>query len=310
MINNLASNNNLTNKQKKPPLKRGENGLAPNKKQKAGIKPKTILLNKKNKKPLDEKEVLKKYDDLINKEQEKRKNGASSLLEKNKIDILKDKILSFLKKEKKESSRLLDINLVKEEVTTFIDWQENINFLIICIIVSLSLVGFLYMLVIFIQVQKISRNSMYVGQIADLRQEQINAERGVEEIISFQKKLDLASDLLKKHIYWTNFFDFLEKNTLTDVYYSGIRGDTDGKYFFNAHTSSFSSITEQVKVLRDNPYVVEVNVSGGNVVGGDSIRIGEKNDNVKMETTEGIDFDINITLDKSIFSNKYEPKDK
>ncbi len=305
MTNNLSFSS-LNNKEVSSSLKKEGNDSTISTKRKINIKK---VMFKKDKKLLSEKEVLKKYNDVISEEQEKRKNGVYSLSTKNKISVLKDKILSFFRKERKEGSLLLDINLVKEEVTTFINWQENVNFLVICIIISLSLIGFLYILVIFIQIQKISRNSFYVGKIADLRQEQINSEKGIEKIVSFQKKLDLASNLLKNHIYWTNFFDFLEKNTLADVYYSGIHGDIGGKYFFNAHASSFSSITEQVRVLRDNPYVVDVRVSSGNVVGEYNVKKDEKN-NIKTDISGGIDFDISITLDKSIFSNKYEPKNK
>ncbi len=250
----------------------------------------------KNKKTINEKEALQQYNNILADERKKRKKGANSSVETNS---LKERLLNFFARKRKENSKLLDINLVKEEVTTFIDWQENINFLIICIIVAVFVIGFSYTVVIFIQTQEISRNSKYVGEIADLRQKQIEAEKGVEDILAFQKKLDLAADLLENHIYWTNFLEFLEKNTLADVHYSNFSGDISGRYHFDAYTTDFSAITEQVRVFRENPYVIKASVESGN-----------KTD-TNMQNKEGkINFNLNLVVDKSIFLNKYGKKDK
>ncbi len=258
-----------------------------------------------NSKKISDKEALKAQEKIISSEQKIRKEGKQNIVfQNNKIILLFKKIRYFFRQKEKDRN-VFDINLAKEEVTIFIDWQENINFLITCLLVPVFVIGFLYAGLIFWQTQKISRNSMYVGEIAELRQKQIEAERGIEDIITFQKKLKIAQDLLDKHIYWTNFFEFLEKNTLRDVYYSGISGNTDGVYTFDAKGNDFSSITEQVKVFRNNSYVKEVSVNAGNI---SSSYKKIEDDNGQLPKNSKVGFNINLVLDKAIFFNKYGKK--
>ena len=87
--------------------------------------------------------------------------------------------------------------------------------------------------------------------------------------------------MLKHHIYWTNFFQFLEENIMTDVYLmgGGFSGNTIGKYSFSVIGDSFSTITNQIKVLKNNKDVYEVIVNSGSLT---SYEI----DNTDDETTE------------------------
>lgn len=162
-----------------------------------------------------------------------------------------------------EKSGVMGTNLIKNEMTSFFSWRKKLYFLI-----SLSGAAILIIILayagLFIWEKEVQvRDEMLLNQIKKINQQIGEAEVYVKDILKFQKKLKLASGLLEKHIYWTNFFTFLEENTLTDIYYSGFSGDTKGEYQLSAFARSFSNITRQLKILKDNNNVEDVKTSGG-----------------------------------------------
>ncbi len=66
----------------------------------------------------------------------------------------------------------------------------------------------------------------------------------------FQKQLKVANRLLLSHVYWTNFFSFLEKNTVTDVYFSNLIGGSDGQIILTGVAKSYKAVGRQIISFR------------------------------------------------------------
>ena len=113
-----------------------------------------------------------------------------------------------------------------------------------------------------------------------------------KKVLVFKKKLSLVNSLLDQHIYWTDFFKFLEENTLADVYYSGFAGDNKGKYNLTANGKDFSIIQAQVERFLSNEYVSEASVSQA------GISTAEK----KAGETSEIAFGLKLVIDPAIFT--------
>ena len=168
-------------------------------------------------------------------------------------------------KEKKwENPDILETNLIKGEIIFFFNWRKGIIKLSIAIILACLAIGVVYGGLDFWQKYKEEEIRKIAQKFIELNQQIRQAEQGVDEILAWQRKLSLVSTLLDNHIYWTNFFKFLENNTLVDVYFpGGFSGDTSGNYNLAAVGVNYNTIHQQVKTLKILDQVVRVGVTSG-----------------------------------------------
>lgn len=254
-----------------------------------------------------DKEILADHKEEVNKEKNKRKAGNEFTLSnpatsKNKKigisntkNIIKEK---FFKKNKWKAQKILTTNLVKDEVTTFFDSKKNFKFLLKNVLYVCLAVIVIYAGLIFWEIRAARQREFVVGKIEDIKLDIIKIESDIKVVNIFQKKLELANSLLEKHIYWTNFFKFLEENTLTNVYYtSGFSGDTKGKYSFSAQTDSFSSIADQIMALRLNEKILTASADGGQL----AISKVEDKDTESNAQSSHVSFQLQMSIDKDVF---------
>ncbi len=86
----------------------------------------------------------------------------------------------------------------------------------------------------------------------------LDSERG--EAQNFQKKLKIADKILGNHIYWTNLFSFLEKNTVADVYFVNLIGGDDGQIVMSGVAKSYAAMARQITAFRAGDQVSKVSV--------------------------------------------------
>ena len=79
----------------------------------------------------------------------------------------------------------------------------------------------------------------------------------------WQVKLATVNDLLRTHIYWTNFFEVLESITLPSVYYKGFTAsiiNTDIN--LSSYASSFTEVARQLVAYQNFPDIFkQINVT-------------------------------------------------
>jgi hypothetical protein len=171
---------------------------------------------------------------------------------------------------KKNISRVPEVNLVKGEIVRFFDWQKGLLIILISVFASMAIVSVLYWGISWWGSSKqYAQNSNYQQQYYEVNREIKSLESQVKEVLKFKEKLDMAGYLLARHIYWTNFFNFLENNTLSNVYFSNFSGGIGGSYTLAATTDNLDAIDAQIKKLLANPYIKQAGVSSGAVSGGE-----------------------------------------
>ena len=162
-----------------------------------------------------------------------------------------------------ENPNILETNLIKNEIVSFFDWQKGAISLIIACVLPCFIIAVIYGFLFSWEKKMNYQNQDIVGKINTADQQIKELEMTVKNILFFQKKLKFAAQLLDSHIYWTNFFNFLENYTLENVFYDGFAGDTSGNYSLTAKTKDFWTIAQQIKAMRANNNVSYVNVGGG-----------------------------------------------
>lgn len=186
---------------------------------------------------------------------------------------------------------VLETNLIKGEVFAFYDWTQRFIVLAVFVLLSLALVVGAYWGVSLWGEKKLATQQDFLEHYTSLEDDIKNVKEKAKEALAFRNELTVVNNVLDQHIYWSSFFDFLEKYTLENVIYKGgFHGDNQGEYTFNAETTDYDLIEAQVREFLKSPYILEAKV-----------REGAISDIESLEGV-GISFSLDIVLDPKIFN--------
>lgn len=223
-----------------------------------------------------------------------------------------------------ENSNVLETNLIKGEVSSFFNWEKGILILIFYLAGVGILVGGSYAGLI-IWEGSLRSETATSNRIDGVKKQIEPLEITAAKIALFQNRLKLVSGLLQDHIYWTNFFEFLEDGTMPNVSYASISGDVEGGYTFSAKAKNFRAMVDQVNFFRIKDYVKFVKVTEGSYSEqGEQENSEQENKDdqaaVKPEesiepkniTEESLSFNLSLEVDPNIFTkgpyiDKIEP---
>lgn len=260
------------------PTKKPENEIKANftVKEAAGIKSKVAEENKK----LGEKESVP----------QKKSNISLSSAKK---AIIK----TFSSQGAWNAPSIIKTNLIQGEITTIADWGEKKRLVFYLLLILTIIFGGFYFALLGWEYKSKHEAAKLGGVIAELEEQIKEAEKTVKEVDNFQQKLNFAGVLLDKHIYWTNFFYFLEKNILTKaVVLDGFTGGTEGKYVFSLKASEYTDIPDQVRALKANDKVIDAWVLGGTQT------VETRLDKYEEEKSEKVvNFSLDVILNPSLF---------
>lgn len=253
--------------------------------------------NRKNKKNKNNEEAVRlvneKNKESILIKQETQAVKAEAVQEDKKAVVEKKEKSKKKKENILEDSNVLETNLMEGESISFFDWQKNSVVLLMFAFMAMAIVAFAYGgLVIYGEKQSI-RNESADSKIEKLKLAMENIKKDTKIFSSLEGKIKIVNTLLDKHIYWTNFFQFLEDKTIVNVYYLNFSGDNGGKYIIASRAKSFSDLSRQLTVFkRAADQVVQVNINGG--------KLGTS----EKDKTAGVDFGLEITVNPDIFYKK------
>lgn len=204
-----------------------------------------------------------------------------------------------------ESFGVVHTNLIREQRGMFLNWQSKILWLLLFVAIaglaSVAAFGFLLIL----EKDKISSSQVIFTNLSGIVTQIQSEEVYAEEILTFNNKLLAVDYLLNNHIYWTNFFKFLEDYTINDAYYERFSGDLSGKYILPAVAKDFRSISTQLRVLQSaTDKVMSVDTSGAasaNPAGTPAAPIPAPDNQATSTPNTNVKFDLNLNLNRSIF---------
>ena len=246
----------------------------------------------------DQKKILFEHQEGIDKEKEKKKEEFVGSDQKHKDigEVVKERI-----KESKidiNDGHTIKTNLMDGGPTILIDWKKNILFLFFGLFIVVAIIGALYSFLLVTKYNESAEGEELDREIEIVNSQITVARKSLSEIDELRKKLLISNKILDKHIYWTNFFQFLEENTLENVYYlNGLSGSAEGDYSFRSVTDDYKNITEQLVVLKNNDLVLAADVVRGSL---------EENEEKSEDDKEGvlkkqIVFDLSLKLAPEIF---------
>jgi len=139
--------------------------------------------------------------------------------------------------------------------------------------------------------QEIAKAQSLNDNISQVNREISKIKAAADEALAYKDKSAEVGRLLNEHIYWSNFFSWLEKNTLSTVKYDGFSGGTDGIYALSAQAYSYSEVSWQVKAFAKNELVKNIEVLS--VVSNSTGKLKSAN--------SGVNFSLSFELNPDIF---------
>lgn len=179
------------------------------------------------------------------------------------------------------------VDLIPEAVKVR-SWRQILRLLAITFI-SFSMVIVIFYAFLFYQAKKLEtkRNENY-AQITSLERKIVDYKKLNDDITRLGNQIKTTHKLISLHIYWTNFFQLLEKYTIEGVYYLGLKAGTNGAMTLEASVSDYDTLAKQIKILQQEEakeFVTYVDVPGATF----------------NEKTKKIDFSMHIILNPSLF---------
>jgi len=190
-------------------------------------------------------------------------NPKKDIIDKKVVETSDDKAVKKTEKIKVEpiktkegrtnlisNPKILEMDLISDQIEISFDWKKNLSILGVFVLVSLVLVGEVYLTLFLWQKNEIySKTEKLKVESQSITQEiQTNKEKAAAALV-FKNRLEVIEPILAKHIYWTNFFTYLQEKTLADVFYSGFSGGVDGNYALKAFVKDFRAIGVQLKAF-------------------------------------------------------------
>jgi hypothetical protein len=188
---------------------------------------------------------------------------------------------------------VLEVNLVRDEVAVEFNWGRRLGSLFLVLVLVAALVVEIYFGLDWWQGQERTQAEKIKSEHLAATQQINNINNNFKDFLNFKDKVSLVEKLIDQHIYWSDFFTWLEQNTLNSVRYVDFSGDVSGEYALAAQTKNYRDVSWQVKAFKDNPWVDEVSVSAAN------LEEAEVEDSSLKE--EWINFSIALKIKPQIF---------
>lgn len=180
-------------------------------------------------------------------------------------------------------------NLIKDQGVLFFNWKQRILTLSLALVLCSLAIGLVYVGLLVWQKERLNDNQATLANFAAINDEVAKNEKEIQEVVVFNRKLDIVNFILSNHIYWTNYFSFLEANTLKDVYFDGFSGDLTGKYTIPAYSKNLDAISLQLEVMKAYNMMRTIQYSAAQTVAGAG------------GVPERVKFNLEMSVDPKIF---------
>ena len=145
------------------------------------------------------------------------------------------------------------VNLMPEElmVKKKLNPWEQLIIIILAVVLPLAIV---YLLSIWLNIFQQDLNKQLVAaekQNSDLQKDLALYQADKSRNLNLQSKIIALDKMFSRHLYWSNFFDLLEKYTLDGVYYTDLTADASGQVSLPAVATDYETAAKQIYVFKE-----------------------------------------------------------
>jgi hypothetical protein len=195
-----------------------------------------------------------------------------------------------------QNPKILEVNLIKDEMRESFNLAKHGKTLLFTLLVTALFVLEIYLGLNWWSTYEEKRLMETESLFNDISEKIRNMKKESDQVAAFRQRVELADALLNRHVYWSNFFVWLEQNTLSSVSYQDFSGTNNGEYNLSASTRAFRDVSWQARLFLADPSVISVSIDQGS---GD--RDFENIDN--NHNGDNINFSIDLKIDPKIFNS-------
>jgi hypothetical protein len=220
---------------------------------------------------MPEKKSKKKDEDKVKKEKNKKAESKAS---------------------ENKKGNALEMNLAEGEIVHYFNWKKAFFALVSSGFLAILILTAVYFGLFWWGEESAKQNEFFSEKSKELDEQIEETKKEAKDLFIFKKKLELVkNELLPRHIYWTNFFDYLEENTLSQVNYEQFSGTTDGSYSLPVITDDYNIINSQVELMRKDEVTQAAEVREASKSDSDNQGAGGANDsevvfNLELQVSE------------------------
>jgi hypothetical protein len=187
-----------------------------------------------------------------------------------------------------ENPKIIETNLLSDKLNLY-NYKGEIITAILFVLLSCILVASLYGLLFYWQKNKLAKIEAEEQKMKTILNDIKVAKERVAKADNFNSKLKPVIEILNGHIYWTNWFAFLERNSLKDLKISNFVKDVSGNYQLNSTVKKYGQIGEVLTAFRQNGSVLKAEANAGQM---------KKNE---IDHTSEVSFVLDLVVDQSLF---------
>lgn len=159
-----------------------------------------------------------------------------------------------------KNPKILDLNLIKEEISLDFNWRKNISGLLFILGIVIFVILEIYFGLNWWQKDEEVRLEGAKAEMKVLSQDVVKTRGEAKDALAYIEKTKIISPLLENHIYWSNFFSWLEKNTLSTISFEAFEGSLSEEFALSGQAGSYAELSWQVKQLQESEYVDRVEI--------------------------------------------------
>lgn len=192
-----------------------------------------------------------------------------------------------------QNPKILEVNLIKDEMREGFNLAKHGKTLLFALFVAALFLLEIYLGLNWWSTYEEKRLAETESHFNTISEEIRGMKEESDQITAFRKRVELADSLLNQHVYWSNFFNWLEQNTLSSVSYEGFSGKNDGRYVLSASAKAFRDVSWQARLFLADPLVTSVRIDQGG---------GERNLE-DINNNDNISFSVDLKIDPKIFNS-------
>jgi hypothetical protein len=177
----------------------------------------------------------------------------------------KDKKIKEEKKPVKKKTGHLDLletDLIKDQVPVKFEFKRHLMAFFILLLVSFVILAELFLLLTWWGDAKKDESEAYLkNELNYIIGEKEKVMTDYNKVLEFKEDAKVSFAVLNNHVYWGNFFNYLEKNTLKDVYYRYFLGNLSGMYNLPSVTNDVRAISYQIKSFAGDDNTLDITTS-------------------------------------------------
>lgn len=194
------------------------------------------------------------------------------------------------KRDNLQNPKILEVNLVRDEVQVSFDWKKNILILSLTLLIAAAVMTEIYLGLNWWADQEEQASQIWARETDKLNAETVSLKNQAAPALAYKAKSAVFGRLLDSHIYYSQFLSYLEKNTLSTVKYSGFHGDLSGHYSLGGTAANFAEAAWQVRSFLNDPLTVKAEIA--------SVQASAAKD---KQTAGGVSFTLLLQVKPEIF---------